>query len=109
LAAQRRRRHYRSFEGEIRESPTEHRYGEPIVGVYAHGIQHDDGTIDDGTTDPVFKSPSISAQLRGAEGTTDSGITLSAEAFRKLADHLVMAADEADRWSQGNRIAVVAV
>jgi hypothetical protein len=68
------------------------------VGVYTHGIQHDDGTIDDGTTDRVFDSLRISVEIRGEKGWTESGITLSAQAARELADDLVMAAEELDRW-----------
>jgi hypothetical protein len=91
-------RHYRNFEGEIREVSTDFRYGGPIVGVYAHAVQHDDGSIASGATDPFFEPPHVSIALRGEHGRVDAGITVTAESARRLADTLVMAADELDRW-----------
>jgi hypothetical protein len=52
-------RPYRCFQGEIRESPTDNQFGETIVGVYTYGIQHDDGTIEDGTTDRFLTAPAF--------------------------------------------------
>jgi hypothetical protein len=94
-------RYYRNFEGEIREVPVDSRYEESIVGVYAHAVQHDDGSIDTGTTDPFFGGPRVSIALRGDHGQAqvlwiDTGITLSAESTRRLTDTLVTAADELD-------------
>lgn len=74
----------RVFEGEERH------IGESIK-VWTHGIQHIDGRIDEGA---------IEAPLISVDGITwEDGIS-SANA-RRLADLLVMAADEIDRWTQG--------
>jgi len=51
--------YYRSFEGETREVVAGTRYGAHTVAAYANGIQHNDGRIDDGATDPVFAAPTI--------------------------------------------------
>ena len=92
--------HYRNFEGEIREVVAGTRFGAHAVAVYAHGVQHDDGRIDDGT-DPVFEPPNISMLTIDDEDgrPTDIGLTLTSEAARRLADVLVTVADEADGWS----------
>jgi hypothetical protein len=92
--------HYRNFEGEIRDVVAGTRYGAHAVAVYAHAVHHDDGRIDDGT-DPVFVAPSISVLTRDDEDgrPTDIGVTLTGEAARRLADVLVTAADDVDRWS----------
>src|ERR1700682_4134480 len=78
-------RFYRNFEGEKRS------IGDSIK-VWAHGVQHDDGRIDDGTRDPVF-----------ATGESVGGVfwedAISSETARRLADFLVMAADEVDGWA----------
>jgi hypothetical protein len=94
-------RYYRNFEAEIREVVAGTRYGAHVVAVYAHGIQHDDATIDNGTTDRVFAAPAISIDTIDVEGgfPTETGITLTREAARRLADVLVAAADEIDGWS----------
>jgi hypothetical protein len=93
-------RFYRNFEGENLEVAAGTKYGADAV-VYAHGLQHDDGSIDDGTTDPVFDAPAISISTIGDDDgrQTDTGITLTSEAARRLADVLVTAADEVDGLS----------
>ena len=48
------RGYYRSFEGETREIVADTRYGAHTVAAYARAIQHNDGRIDDGATDPGF-------------------------------------------------------
>jgi hypothetical protein len=91
--------HYRNFEGENREVVAGTMYGADVI-VFGHGVQHDDGSvIDNGQTDPVFEPPSISMSTIDGDRQTDTGITLTSEAARRLADVLVMAADEVDRWS----------
>jgi hypothetical protein len=91
-------RQYRNFEGESRETAAGTKYS-PDVVVYGHGVQHDDGSIDDGT-DPAFEPPSISMATVDCDRQTDTGITLTSEAARRLADVLVTAADEIDGWSK---------
>jgi hypothetical protein len=93
--------HYRNFEGEIREVVAGTRFGVHAVAVYAHGVQHDDEAIDDGTTDPAFGPPGISMlTIDDDQGRpTDIGLTLTSAAARRLAHVLVAAADEIDRWS----------
>jgi hypothetical protein len=93
-------RHYRNFEGEIREVVAGMRYGAHAVAVYAHAVQHDDGRIDDGT-DPVFEPPNISMLTIDDEDgrPTDIGVSLSSAAARRLADVLVTAAEETEEWS----------
>ena len=73
---------YRVFEGEERH------IGESIT-VWTHGIRHDDGHIDDGTTE----APGISVD--GVFWDT----AISSDTARRLADLLVMAADEIDGWA----------
>ena len=59
--------------------------------MWTHGIQHIDGRIDDGAIEP----PAISV-----DGLTwEKGI--SSETARRLADLLVMVADEIDGWAEG--------
>jgi hypothetical protein len=53
-------RFYRNFEGENAKSSLARNTAHKRVLVYAHGVQHDGGGIDDGTTDPVFDAPGIS-------------------------------------------------
>jgi|ERR1700682_3657756 hypothetical protein len=84
-------RFYRNFEGE-------ERHLDEAVWVFSHGTQHDDGRIDDGTTDPVFRAPGISIDVLSQGWRTESGITLTGDTARRLADLLVMAADELDGW-----------
>ena len=93
-------RHYRNFEGEIREVVAGMRYGAHAVAVYAHAVQHDDGRIDHGP-DPVFEAPGISMLTINDEHgcPTDIGLTLTSDAARSLADVLVTAADEVDLWA----------
>jgi hypothetical protein len=93
--------HYRNFEGEIREVVAGRRYGAHAVAVYAHAVQHDDGGIDNGSSDPVFEPPGISMLTIDDEHgrPTDIGLTLTGAAARSLADVLVTAADELDVWS----------
>jgi hypothetical protein len=65
-------------------------------------VQHDNGSIDDGTTERVFDAPVISIDTidDADDGTqTETGITLTSDAARRLADVLVTAADELDGWS----------
>ena len=91
-------RFYRNFDGENREVAAGTKYGEDPV-VYAHGVQQDDGSIDDGT-DEFFSPPGISISTIDSDGQqTDTGITLTGEAARRLADVLVTAADGVDGWS----------
>jgi hypothetical protein len=75
---------YRVFEGE-------QRYLNKSISVWTHGLQHIDGSIDDGTS-------------REAPGIAGGGVhwedAIDAETARRLADLLVMAADEVDRWAQ---------
>jgi hypothetical protein len=94
-------RFYRNFEGEIREVVAGTRFGAHTVAVYAHAVQHDDGRIDDGGTDPVFVAPSISVETIDDEQgrPTDIGVSLTSAAARRLADVLITAADEVDRWA----------
>jgi hypothetical protein len=95
-------RYYRNFEGEVREIVAGRRYGAHAVAVYAHAVQHDDGgIIDNGPSDPVFEPPGISMLTIDDEHgrPTDIGLTLTGAAARSLADVLVSAADEVDRWS----------
>jgi hypothetical protein len=56
---------YRNFEGEERKVVTGAgaKLDAHAVFVYAHGVQHDDGSIDDGTTDPVFEAPAMSITM----------------------------------------------
>jgi hypothetical protein len=75
---------YRVFEGEQRC------VGESIK-VWTHGIQRIDARIDDG----AIEAPDISVEgLIWEEG-------ISSDTARRLADLLVMAADEIDRWASG--------
>jgi hypothetical protein len=90
--------YYRNFEGERRAVAAGTLYGADVI-VYAHGVQHDDGTIDNGVTDPLFEPPSISMSTVNGDVQTDTCITLTADAARRLADVLITAADEVDRWS----------
>jgi hypothetical protein len=75
---------YRVFEGE-------QRYINESISVWTHGLQNADGSIDDGTS-------------REAPGIAVSGIHwehgIDAETARRLADFLVMAADEVGQWAQ---------
>jgi hypothetical protein len=74
----------RVFEGEQRL------VGESIK-VWTHGIQHIDARIDDG----AIEAPAISVEgIIWEEG-------LSSDTARRVADLLVMAADEVDRWTEG--------
>ncbi len=75
---------YRIFEGEERDLGHD-------VKVWTHGIQFDDGGIDDGTG-RVGEAPGISVDGVYWEKS------LSASMARQLADVLVTAADEIDAW-----------
>ena len=89
---------YRCFDGEERGVVAGTKYGEDLL-VEANGVQRDDGSIEDGS-DEFFSPPSISIYTVSAEfGATAVGITLTGEAARRLADALVTAADEVDRWA----------
>ena len=66
------------------------RYINESISVCTHGLQHADGSIDDGTSREPAASP--------LAGFTGDGI--DAETARRLADFLAMAADEVDRWVQ---------
>lgn len=91
--------YYRNFEGENREVAAGTKYGAQTA-VYAHGAQHDDESIEDGSG-RFFDAPGISILTIDAQDgrQTDIGISLSSAAARQLADVLVTAADEADRCS----------
>jgi hypothetical protein len=91
--------HCRNFAGEDREVVAGTLYGDDVI-VCAHGVQHVDGTvIDNGQKDAVFEAPSISMLTIDGERKTETGITLTSEAARRLADVLVTAADEVDGWA----------
>jgi hypothetical protein len=81
-------RFYRYFEGEERH------VGESI-SVWAHGLQWEDGRIGSGEMRDAWRD--------GAPGISVDGVcwekSLSSDTARRLADLLVMAADEVDRWS----------
>ena len=77
---------YRVFEGE-------ERHIEDGVRVWTHGIQYQDGRIDGGTTAPSIEAPAI------AVGGIYWEKNLSSDTARRLADLLVMAADEVDLWA----------
>ena len=65
----------------------------------AASVQHSDGRIDDGATDPVFAAPNIYLSTIDDEGSrTDANISLTSAAARRLADVLIAAADEIDGW-----------
>jgi hypothetical protein len=85
----------------IREVVAGARCGAHTVAAYAHGVQHNDGRIDDGATDPMFWGSAISLlTIDDEQGRpTDAGISLSSAAARRLADVLVAASDQADGWS----------
>jgi hypothetical protein len=91
-------RYYRNFEGENREVAAGTKYGKDPV-VYASAVQHDDGSIADGT-DEFFSAPDIYISTIDAKdgGQTETGISLTGEAARRLADVLVTAADEVGGW-----------
>ena len=89
-------RFYRFCWGETRDVATESKYSPKIVGVSTHAAQYDDGSIDDGANE----APGISLDKGDDEGPRrDTGIWLSSEAARQLADVLVTAADEIDGWA----------
>jgi hypothetical protein len=92
-------RYYRYFDGEDRQVVAGTRYGKDVA-VCAGAVQHDDGSIADGT-DEFFSAPCIYISTIDAEdgGQTETGISLTGEAARRLADVLVTAADEVDGWS----------
>jgi hypothetical protein len=74
----------------IRVFRGEERQIEERIRVWAHGIQHADGRIDDGTLD---EAPGISVDgLHWEDG-------ISSETARRLIDLLVTAVDEVDGWS----------
>jgi hypothetical protein len=69
--------YYRNFEGERRAVAAGTLYGADVI-VYAHGVQHDDGTIiDNGVTDPVFEPPSISMSTVNGDVQTDPPVSPS--------------------------------
>jgi len=92
-------RYYRNFEGEDRSVVAGTRYGADVA-VCAFAVQYDDGSIADGA-DQFFSAPGIYISTIDAEdgGQTETGISLTGEAARRLADVLVTAADEVDGWS----------
>jgi hypothetical protein len=90
---------YRNFEGENREVAAGTKYGAHAVAAYSHGVQRDDGSIEDGTGDEFFSAPGISISTVDSGQQTDIGITLTSEAARRLADVLVTAVAEVDGWS----------
>jgi len=66
----------------------------------AASVQHSDGRIDDGATDPVFAAPAIDLITIDEQGRrSDADISLTSAAARRLADVLIAAADEIDGWS----------
>ncbi|MDT5007035.1 MAG: hypothetical protein QOJ24_4211 [Mycobacterium sp.] len=92
-------RYYRYFAGEDRQVVACTKYGKDLA-VCASGFQHDDGSIADGS-DEFYSAPDISICTFDVEdgGQTETGISLTGEAARRLADVLVTAADELDGWS----------
>ena len=79
---------YRVFEGEERTL-------DDGMTVWTHGVQYQDGRIADGTTYPADpEGPGISVDGVYWEKNLDSATA------RRLADLLVTAADEVDRWVQ---------
>jgi hypothetical protein len=92
-------RYYGNFEGEEREVVTGAKFDAHAVLVYAHGVQHDDGSIEDGA-DEFFSAPGISILVMDKDGRkTQTDITLTGESARRLADVLVTGANEHDGWS----------
>ena len=92
--------YYRCFKGETREVVAGTRFGAHTVAVYARGVQHNDGRIDDGATDPVFAAPAIDLITIDEQGRrSDADISLTSDAARRLADALITAADEIDAWT----------
>lgn len=95
-------RFYRYFEGETRDITTGVTTEETLrgvdVSVYAGGAQWDDGRIEDGTTDTYLEAPTVYTSEIRKDGIRVDGLALSADAARRLADLLVMAADEVDGW-----------
>jgi len=91
--------HYRNFEGENREVVAGTKYGADVV-AYSHGVQRDDGSIEDGTGE-FFSPPGVYISTIDAEDgvQTETGISLTGAAARRLADILITAADEVDGWS----------
>jgi len=90
-------RFYRFCQGETRDIATDSRYTPHIIGVWAHAAQFADGSIDDGS---IIEAPAISLDSDADGGRrADLGIWLSCAAARRLADALVMAADELDGWA----------
>jgi hypothetical protein len=92
-------RYYRYFAGEDRQVVAGTKYGEDVA-VCASGFQHDDGSIADGA-DEFYSAPDIRICTIDAKdgGQKETGISLTGEAARRLADVLVTAADELDGWS----------
>jgi hypothetical protein len=90
-------RYYRYFAAEDRSVVAGTKYGEDVA-VRASAFQHDDGSIADGT-DEDFSAPDICISTIDARGQTETGISLTGEAARRLADVLVTAADEVDGWT----------
>jgi hypothetical protein len=93
--------YYRCFEGETREVVAGTRFGAHAVAACALAIQHNDGRIDDGATDPMFWCSAISLlTIDDEQGRpTDTVISLTSAAARRLADVLITAADEIDEWT----------
>jgi hypothetical protein len=92
-------RYYRYFAGEDRSVVAGTKYGKDVA-VCASAFQHDDGSIADGT-DEFYSAPDIRICTIDAEdgGQTETGISLTGDAARRLADVLVTAADEVDAWA----------
>jgi hypothetical protein len=76
--------YYRSFEGETREVVAGTRYGVHTVAAYARAIQHNDGRIDDGATDPAFAAPTIDLMTIDEQGRAT--VPTSALRAPRLAD-----------------------
>ena len=81
---------YRVFEGEERT------IGDGIR-VWTHGIQYQDGRIDDGARERCLEAPGISVDGVYWEKN------LSSETARHIADLRVTAAGEVDRWAERHR------
>lgn len=92
-------RYYRYFAGEDRQVVADTKYGKDVA-VCASAFQHDDGNIADGS-DEFYSAPDIYISTIDAEdgGQMETGISLTGDAARRLADVLVTAANELDGWS----------
>jgi hypothetical protein len=86
----------------IREVVAGARCGAHTVAAYAHGVQHNDGRIDDGATDPMFWGSAISLlTIDDEQGRpTDAGISSRAP---RRADSLMCSSQHPIRPMGGRR------